>query len=957
MNTPALTTRDPSTLLPDHYQTLVQQLAQRLDKSQIITDPLRLLAYGTDASFYRLTPKVVIQARSEEDVAITLKACHQLNIAVTFRAAGTSLSGQAISDSVLIKLSGWKQYEVVDSGKRIKLQPGVIGGHANRYLAAHGRKIGPDPASINAAMIGGIAANNASGMCCGTAQNSYNTLSSMRLILWDGTLLDTGSEASREAFKVSHTTLLNNLQQLAVETRNNQALSNKIKHKFRLKNTTGYSLNALIDFADPIDILQHLMIGSEGTLGFIAEVTYHTVIDHPHKATALILFDDIETTCQVVSQLKSQPVAAVELIDRTGLRAIEHKPGIPDYIKKLPDTAAALLVETRASDTASLTEQIHSIEQSLSAYTTVQPVTFTTNQAECDGLWKIRKGLFPAVGAIRETGTTVIIEDIAFPVERLAAGVKELQCLFDHYGYHDALIFGHALEGNLHFVFKQDFSTEHEVKRYSDLMTAVAQLVAVKYQGSLKAEHGTGRNMAPFVELEWGQEAYQLMQQIKRLFDPYTLLNPGVILNGDRDIHLKNLKPLPAVDALVDKCIECGFCEPLCPSRELTLTPRQRIVASREIARLSRLQDPSPENLSRLAHFTEAYQYDGDDTCAACGLCETACPVGINTGDLTRQHRNQLGEKYQKQANGAVKHFGKIVKGTRFSLASADLFHAAIGTRSMTRLTSKFSALSKGKIPQWHPYLPRAAKPVNSTRTPIPTTELKPVVYLPSCAARTMAPARGDAEQRPLHQVMESILSKAGYYPIYPEQLDSLCCGLPFQSKGLFEQAEQKSMELEQQLLAASLQGSIPIIYDTSPCTLRSRQQMSSKLKLYDAVDFVHDHLLDRLSFTPTSETVAVHATCSSTRLGNNDKLIQLAQRCVENLVIPDQVTCCGFAGDRGFTHPELNASALKTLKQSIPQHCQEGVSTSRSCEIGLSLHSGIHYHSILYLVDRCTNH
>jgi D-lactate dehydrogenase len=173
-----------------------------LPGARVITDALRRLAYGTDASFYRLVPQVVVVVDSEPEVLAALAVCRKHGAPMTFRAAGTSLSGQAISDSVLLVLGdGWRGATIGPDAATIRLQPGVIGGHANRLLAPHGRKIGPDPASIDAAKIGGIAANNASGMCCGTRENSYHTLAGMRVVLADGTVLDTEDAASVAAFR------------------------------------------------------------------------------------------------------------------------------------------------------------------------------------------------------------------------------------------------------------------------------------------------------------------------------------------------------------------------------------------------------------------------------------------------------------------------------------------------------------------------------------------------------------------------------------------------------------------------------------------------------------------------------------------------------------------------------------------------------------------------------------
>ncbi|RTE65246.1 FAD-binding oxidoreductase [Amphritea opalescens] len=929
------------------YQQFKQQLLAFLTDSQIISDPLRTLAYGTDASFYRLIPQLVVRPESEADVARIVKLANRHKIPVTFRAAGTSLSGQAITDSVLIQLrDGWKAISINEDASQISLQPGVIGGHANKHLAPFNKKIGPDPASINSAMIGGIAANNASGMCCGTAQNSYRTLNRMKLVLADGTKLDTGNAESIRHFKQTHKGLLDALASLAQQTQCNEPLRQRIEHKYRLKNTTGYALNALVDYQDPIDIMQHLMIGSEGTLGFISEITYNTVDEHPNKASALIFFPTVRTTCEAVALLKQTPVSAVEMIDRASLRSIENKPGMPEFIKTLPNDVAALLVETRSSCKEHLQQQVDSITASIAALETVQPVKFTTDPAEYSQYWAIRKGLFPAVGAVRKTGTTVIIEDVAFPVPQLAEAVHDLHEIFIKWEYHEALIFGHALEGNLHFLFTQSFDNPAELKRYEGLMDDVATLVVDKYDGSLKAEHGTGRNMAPYVEKEWGAEAYNLMWEIKELFDPNNILNPGVLLNRNPQVHLENLKPLPAAEALVDKCIECGFCESTCPSRDLTLSPRQRIVIWREIARL----EASQEDPERLKELRKEYLYQGIDTCAACGLCSTTCPVEINTGDLTRLLRSRNNQRHAKLAQWLAEHYGGVMNASRVAFKGADLAHAVFGTKVMGALTKTSRKLSGGRVQQWTPSMPKAAAKIVSPSVMNP--DAPKVVYLPSCASRSMGPARGDEEQTPLAEKTENLLRKAGFQIIYPDNLDQLCCGMPFQSKGMFDAADYKATETSNMLLKASNNGEYPVLSDTSPCSLRLKGNVDQRINLFDSVEFIHEFLLDRLVITPAEETVALHITCSSTRMGVTDKLQTIVERCVTDVVIPEQITCCGFAGDKGFSTPELNESALRTLKADV-EGCSTGYSTSRTCEIGLSHHSGIDYKSIIYLLDR----
>ncbi len=718
-----------------------------------------------------------------------------------------------------------------------------------------------------------------------------------------------------------------------------------------MKNTTGYSLNALVDFEDPIDVLAHLLIGSEGTLGFISEITYRTVPEYANKASALILFENIETACRAVTRLKSAPVAAAELADRAALRSVEGKPGLPESIGALGPDGAALLVETRAADSDTLAAQILEIQQSLAEIRTVEPVHFSTDAQECARLWNVRKGMFPSVGAMREVGTTVIIEDVTFPLPRLAEATLDLQRLLAAHGYPDAIIFGHALEGNLHFVFTQDFNAAAEVERYRGFMDAFCHMVVEKYDGSLKAEHGTGRNIAPFVELEWGAEAYALMRAIKRLFDPEGLLNPGVILNDDPESHIRHLKPLPACDPIVDKCIECGFCEVKCPSEGLTLSPRQRIVGWREITRL----EAADNDATHLAEMHQLYDYHGIDTCAACGLCATACPVGIETGILIKALRGRRASPLTRRvADVVADHFAVTTTGVRLGLGAADMLHGIVGTPAMKGSLDSLRKLSRGALPKWSPTLARPTrfKPGRRSATP---RGAERIVYFPSCAARNMGAQRGNEGVDALPVAAERLFVKAGFDVAYPDNLDELCCGQPFESKGLADTADRKSAELEAALRDASENGRLPIVFDTSPCAYRMKRYLGGRLTVLDSIEFIHDTVMPRVAITPKPTPVSIHPVCSVRKMGTVNRLESIAARCSAEVITADEVLCCGFAGDKGFNTPELNEHALRHLKAALPAGCSTGYSTSRTCEIGLSEYAGFPYESIIYLVDECS--
>lgn len=931
---------------------LIEKLKSIIPAERIKDSLADRVSYASDAGFYRLIPRVVVQPVSEEEVKSLFRLSFAMAVPMTFRAAGTSLSGQSITDGMLVELSHWKHVQIDEDGRYVRVQPGITGAMVNARLRPWKRKIGPDPASISSAMMGGIVSNNSSGMCCGVARNAYHTIRNLRFILPNGNVYDTARPEDYVRFKEYDAPLYQELALLRDTIHDKLDLQRKIRHKYKTKNTVGYSMNALLDYDHPLDIMAHLMIGAEGTLGFISEIEMETFPDLPYKATSMLFFANIGQACLAVPALRDSGAEAIELMDRASLRSVEHLKGIPSEILSLPGDACSLLIEYHADSEAGLSLCMDSFASVRPRLNLLSEARFTSNALEQAFLWKVRKGMFPSVGAVRASGTTVVLEDIAFPVEFLGPAIIELQSLFARFGYDQAIIFGHAKDGNIHFVITQDFNSGEEIARYDAFIRSLVVLVVDKYDGALKAEHGTGRNMAPFVETEWGGELYGMMKTLKSITDPASLLNPGVIINPDPQAHLTHLKELNTVEGEVDKCMECGFCEHVCPSKDLTMTPRRRIVARRELQRL-RLNGAGAE-YEKLLH---EYQYQALDTCAVDGLCSIECPVGINTGDLVKRLRAENHSVFaNKLALFAARNFALLGRGMKVLVNAGNMLNRLFGAGTMDRFSNLVRKLLPA-FPHWSPQLrATSVRPVSGAAAGARAR----VVYLPTCISRNLGASSSGKMDLPA--AFREVAGFAGIELVLPAKLNSLCCGQIFSSKGFNPAFEFSANRLVEALWQASVQGRDAVVLDLSSCTytlLHAERALSagnarrlSRMRILDTADFLEEYVLNLVELPRLDRKVALHPVCSLKKMGTEGRFNNLAARLATEVFIPLSANCCGMAGDRGFLFPELTRSATAAEREQVlAAGCDHFYSTSKTCEINLAEHTGKTYESIIYLV------
>ena len=931
-------------------QVFLNQVREFLPWSQTHTGAAARI-FSVDAGPFEPRAFAVVDITSPEELEKLLACAASCGVSLTFRGSGTSLSGQSVAENVAVRFRGpaWHGIDVLEDGRLVRARCGVTGGEINAALAPYGRFISSDPSSIASATIGGMTANNAAGLGCTVANNIWHSLEAMEFVLADGTRVNTADEKSVRDFRKTHAALLDGLSSLRERLLASPESADKVRRKFRIRNTCGYSLNAFTDFVDPLDMLTHLLVGSEGTLGFIYSVTLRTMPALPCRGTAMLLFSSMDDAMAAVLDIRAcRGLYAGEFLDDISLRGLAELPGFPQKFRPSGESSdnCALLVETRAADEASLAADMAELDALLEAHHPLAKLGFVTSPEECESLWNIRRALFPAMAGTRLPSEYAYVEDYCVPIERLPEASHGLVAILQDLGFHRCGVNGHALHGNLHCTVPLRLAEPAEVERLGRFIERAASLM-LSLDGSLKAEHGTGRAVASFVRREWGDELYGMMREVKRLLDPADILNRGCLLNDSERCHLEGLKFVGAVGQGIDLCVDCGFCEAVCPSARTGFSPRQRIYALRAIAAFEQAGETE-----RAAEWKEFFRTMGLALCATDGLCSTRCPLGIDVASFMRHLRHeQLSEREKKAASFVAGHIAPVSRVLSLGLDAAHTTHRLLG-HSLAEKTGVLAKKLTGMT------LPDLVEVGLSGSSSVPSPRVKSadkVVYFPSCAVRSMGYA-GDSGRRvePLMDVALRLLEKAGYEVVIPRDVEKLCCGKAFETKGMKEQADECAAALDAALLEASENGRRLVMCDTSPCLARMRKTLDSRLSLYEPVEFTLRFLADRLEFRQKYGRIAVHATCSTRSMGLTDSLLAVARLCAREVVLPEGIFCCGFAGDKGFARPELNAAALAGLKDKVAG-CEAAFSTSRTCEVGLTLHGGLPYRNILYLVDECS--
>ena len=941
---------------------LSDALVALIGEEQVHSRAIDLVRYATDASPYRLVPQVVVTPRDVADVVAVLRFCRESGRHATFRAAGTSLSGQSQSDDVLIDVRRhWYGMSLEDDHTALRARPGTILGHAHRFLAMHGRRIGPDPASSDACTVGGVIANNSGGMRCKLDTNAYSTVRSMTFVLASGTVIDTAQPGAEEAFAAAEPELAKGLLELREELLGDEDLVKRIRHKFSIRNTSGYRLDALLDGETPLEIFRRLVVGSEGTLAFVAEAVINTQPKPKKTSVTWIPLPSIVEAVALVPPLEALGAQAIELMTAPALTITAKSgdfPNTPEYWKSFDPKGAALLLEVGAEDDAALDALEAQVGEVVAGAKLVHELEFTRDQEAIEVDWRIREGLLGLAGELRPQGTSLINEDVCFPPDRIAEAVGDLLALMEKHKFMPGVA-GHAAYGNLHFSLTPNLDHPEDIQRYSDFMADFVDLVVGKYDGSLKAEHGTGRNMAPFVRQEWGDEAWEMMWRIKALADPAGVLAPDTMLTRNDSVHLEHFHSTPQIDdvAGANHCIECGYCEPFCPSRNVTTTPRQRIVIRREMARQG-------EDTPVFQQLLKEYEYDAIETCAADGTCGLVCPVHINTGLLMKTFRKRESTQARERvALRLAKRYGRVETLGRAGLGASEIVSKTVGTRALTELTAVArAAISKDLVPSVPGPMPQPAP----RKLPVTKRDGAAAVYFPACINRIFGRAPGQDAEPSLPAALVAVSARAGKPLWIPDGVRGLCCATPWASKGYARGHEWMAAAITDAMWEWSGEGALPIVIDAVSCTHGliddvgthlddERRSHFEQLHLIDAIEWTHG-LLPYLAIGGKRGRALVHPTCSTLHLGLDKKLVEIAEAVAEEVVVPIGTTCCGTAGDRGLLHPELVRSATREEAAYAAEHPADVyLSSNRTCEMGLLHATGKPYESFLFELEALT--
>jgi FAD/FMN-containing dehydrogenase/Fe-S oxidoreductase len=903
---------------------LAERLHAALDgrlEGYLRTDEASRALWSTDASIYLRKPIGVVVARSEEDVKLALAAARELGLPITPRGTGTSLAGQATAPGLALDVSEMQRVVNLDlNGRSCSVEPGTIQGELNALVEPHGLVFGADTSTSDVATLGGMVGNNSAGMRSILYGTTADQVLSLRCVLADGETVELRSLPRQEAKRrARHADAEARLLRGALGI--GERYADEIKRRFprMIRRVSGYGLDALID--PEIFDLTRLVCGSEGTLAVVTRAEFRLAELPPQRALSSLEFDSLDAAARATVELLKLDPSALELLDDVAIsraRASTAYAGSTRFVHGNPK--ALLLVEWSGTE-EELDARFAGLEEIADGVGALHATPLRAKD-EMQATVKLRKSILPLLlGTTEREKPVAFVEDAAVPPERLEEFIGRFEEIVEKNGTW-ACFYGHASVGCLHVRPALDTSSPAGSARMRRIAEEVTDLV-VDCGGSLSGEHGDGLARSEFLEKMYGPEILRAFSEVKELFDPQGILNPGVIVDPppmDRQLRIgpgrRRLSINTSLDfsnqgnlaAAVELCNGSGFCRKktggtMCPSYMVTLDEKDTTRARANMLRCVIDGTLPPEEL------TGERMREIMDLCVGCKACKSECPSQVDVASMKTEVLSQMGKTNGFSAR--QKAAGHIRKQLALASRSPSLYNAASGTR----LARRMAALA-GLDPRRS--LPKVTRKTFSRRFPSLPQGVGP-------AEVALFNDTWNEYQRPEIGVGAVRLFAASGARIHLPRV--VCCGRPMLSEGLVDEA-RKNARRNLDLLYPLVERGVPLVGLEPSCILTIRDDYGKLLpdnerveRLAGATRLFEEALLALEPELPLHEgsPVLLHGHCHQKALvgtGPTEKALSLASGADVEVV---DSGCCGMAGLFGYESGHYEVSMKMGERRLFP--------------------------------------
>ncbi len=921
--------------------------------------------YSTDASIYQIVPLGVVIPRSTDDVVTAVQIASEMQVPITARGGGTSLSGQSIGPGIVLDFSKYLNaiLDIDPVGKTVMVQPGVVLEQLNRELAPRGLQFGPEVATASRANLGGMIGNNSAGSRSIVYGKTIDHVRRLRVLLADGSQADVGpvSDSAWERRAAAPTFEGSIYRQVARIVRDHAV---EIERRFPriLRRVSGYNLDALCPgyraplskngrrWFQPISGrgLHQLVVGSEGTLAVTLAAELQVIPRPRERGLLLPHFSSLSAAMDAVAACLEFEPSAVELMDQMLLDLARENLSLRGAMAAIEGRPAAIfMVEFIGDDRKEIVDRVERLKRRLQGVSGLTAVVPALDPAVRDPLWALRSGSMPLLYGVRgDRKPVTCVEDTAVSPKQLPEFVARFRALLHEHGT-DGAFYGHASVGCLHIRPLLDLKNTADVARMRCITEKVADLV-LEFGGALSGEHGDGLARSEWNRKMFGDEVYEAFRAIKHAFDPDNLLNPGRVV--DAPAMTENMRYGPeyrpdepetvfsydrqegAVRS-IEMCNGNGACRKLaggtmCPSFRATRDEKDSTRGRANALRLALSGEQKLGVISRpklksadqrtASRFRDPWVYDVLDLCLMCKACKSECPSNV---DMAKWKAEFLQHYYEGRLR-PLGHYamGRIYQLNRLGALAAPVANWLQSRRPLRWLLEKFAGIDRRRsLPllyahHFRRWLSRHTPPPNAGR-------YGRVLLLDDCLTSYNEPHIGRAAVR--------VLEYAGY-TVVPARLP--CCGRALISKGFLREA--RALILEQlPRLAKHVAEGLPLLGLEPSCLLTIADEWPELLpgeetsRVAAAAELAESWLAKAMQqkrcdvrFSPRAETCVVHGHCHQKALVGTGGTLGALRMIPELAVEPLDTGCCGMAGSFGFEREHYDLSVAIARQSLVPE-------------------------------------